>query len=215
MLNNCIKIALLYLFFSLSSYAYSQEAYFETHLKTLDAGIYEYDKAAKKSCKIFYDQEADREFEKILMTDGYFKEIMGGYEYVDSVGNNVFGRENEAIEYCPQLGYVIITGGHGFLFIYDIKRKKEIYSDPSPYVYSPSKKYRLKRFIGDPTEYVLEEKTGKEYVSYSIYFPIIGVRGVYWIDDQTFYFLSDKLNNDGTISEQAYSATFTFHLNQD
>lgn len=206
MLNSYIKITLLCSFFFLTNDAYSQEAHFKTQIKALDVGVYDYSKVKKKSYKIFYNQEADQEFEKILMEDDGFNEIFGVFEAVDSVGNKVICRENEAFEYCPKLGYIIITGGHGYIFVYDIKTKKEICSNPSTYVYSPSKKYRFSSLQNDGIQYFLEEKVGDEYICHHIYFSS-NIHGVYWVNEETFYYLRDRQKDDGTTYQMAYSFT--------
>ncbi len=207
MLNSCIKIILLSPFFCLSTYAYSQKIEITTSLETLDVGVYEHKKATKKSYKIFYNEEAEQKLWKILMKDDELKEILGVYESTDSVGNKVLMRENEAFEYCPKLGYIIETGGHGFISVYDLKNKKELCSNPSTYAYSPSKKYRFGNLQDDGIKYFLEEKLEGEYICHNIYFPN-QIYGIYWIDDETLYFLCEEINDNGSKHQVAYSAKF-------
>lgn len=36
-----------------------------------------------------------------------------------------------AYEYCPELNYVMTTGGHGYAFAYDLETLEEIFVNPS------------------------------------------------------------------------------------
>jgi hypothetical protein len=207
MLNSYVKIISLSLFFCLSTYAYSQKIAIRTSLETLEDGVYQHKKATKKSYKTFYNEDAEQKLWKILMMNDELKETLGVFESTDSVGNKVLMRENEAFEYCPKLGYIIYTGGHGYILVYDLKNKKELCSNPSTYAYSPSKKYRFGSLQDDGVKYFLEEKVEGEYICYNIYFPN-QIYGIYWADDETLYFLCEETNDDGSKHQVAYSAKF-------
>lgn len=203
-----ITIISLCFFLLLTSNAYSQEVYFKTSDKPLAAGVYKHKKAIKKSYKTFYESEAERKFLKKLMKDDGLKELLGVYKLAD--------RENEAFEYCPKLGCIIETGGHGYISVYDLKNKKEICSNPSTYVYSPSKKYRFGSLHNDGIKYFLEEKVGDNYICHDLcrdsHFPG-NFYSIYWVDDETIFFLKDEENNDGSMHQAAYSAKIRIKTN--
>lgn len=205
MLTNSIRIISLCFFLLLTGNIYSQEIYFEISDKPLAAEVYKNKKTAKKSYKTFYNEEAEQEMMKVVAKDSELKELLGVYETADSLGNKILTRENEAFEYCPKLGYIIETGGHGFISVYDLKNKKRICSNPITYIYSPSKKYRLGSLDDDGIKFFVEEKVGDQYICHNIFFPG-NISSIYWVDDETLYFLKEEENDAGSKYQAPYSA---------
>jgi hypothetical protein len=188
----------------------AQEKQIQIKRKALDVGVYDYSKVKKHSYKIYYGQEADSLFTEVLMQSERLNnsEIFGQYVMQDD--SLVFFRELEAIEYCPELNYVLMTGGHGYVFMYDLETPEEIYTNPSSRVYSPSGKYRFGTFEYDGMKYYVERKEDGKYVPYPFHYGRTGeITGVYWADDETMYYLKEKEKPDGSRYWIGYSITFT------
>ena len=188
----------------------AQEEQIQIRPKALDIGVYDYSKVKEIPYKVYYEQEADQKFNELLMQDERLKDsgIFGSYiqQENDSV---IFFMEEEAYEYCPELNYVMKTGGHGYVSAYDLNSLEEIFVNPSSYVYSPSGKYRFGTYEFDGVQYYLEIKEGETYVPYLITYQARGyMTGVYWIDDETIHYLSEREKSDGSIYHIGYSTKF-------
>jgi len=178
--------------------------------KALDVGVYDYSKVKKNSYKIYYEEEADQKFNEILMQSEKLKNsgIFGTYIKQDN-DSIIFFMEEEAYEYCPELNYVMKTGGHGFVSAYDLISLEEIFVNPSTYVYSPSKQYRFGTFEYDGMQYYIEVKEGAIYVPYLLFYGLKGdISGVYWTDEETICYLRERTKSDGTKYWVAYSGRF-------
>ncbi len=194
--------------------------------RALDGGVYDYSRAKRSPARVYYGEEADARFSERLMRDECLLNsgIFGQYITRDD-GSVEFFREEEAIEYCPELNYVMKTGGHGYVSAYDLETLEEIYVNPSTYVYSPSGRYRFGSFDSDGVRYFLEAKEGNGYVRYWIGYRsdspsyTMGglhlsesMEGVYWVDDDTIHYLSERrrAREDGTDLPYwiGYSMTF-------
>lgn len=187
--------------------SFSQQKDYAIHSKALGIGIYDAKKRVKNNYKVFYAEEAEREFEKVLQTDNKLRKLFIS-EISDENGNILYIREREIYEYYPELGIIIEGGGHGYISAFDIIKKKEVYGNPSTYAYSPSRKYRFSGLNKDGMHYYLEEKINEEYVLIgNIYFDGI-VDGFYWIDDETIYYLKEKIKANGSKYWIAYSGQF-------
>lgn len=191
---------------------YAQEKQYSINPKALNVGVYDYSKVKKSPYKIYYNQEADKKFGELLMSDERLRSFSAFGEYIKKDdGSTVYFREQEAYEYCLELEYVMITGGHGFVFAYDLRTLEEIFVNPSSYVYSPSGKYRFGTCDASDgsLKYYIEVKEGKKYTPYLICYAGVGfMSGVYWVDDETIYYLNDKTKSDGTKYQIAYSTKF-------
>ena len=133
---------------------FAQQKQYQIRPTALDVGVYDYDKVKKSPYKVYYDEEADKKFEERLMSDERLRNFNQFGEYVEQEdGSTIYFREQEACEYCPELEYVIITGGHGYVSAYDLRTLEEIFVNPSSYVYSPSGKYRFGTFQYDGRKY--------------------------------------------------------------
>jgi hypothetical protein len=208
MKTTVIRLALLA--FLLPAALQAQEKQIQIKRKALDVGVYDYGKVKKHSYKIYYGQEADSLFTEVLMRSERLKnsEIFGQYVMQDD--SLVFFREEEAYEYCPELNYVMITGGHGFVSAYNLGTLEELFVNPSTYVYSPSGKYRFGTFEYDGIKYYVEIKEDGKYVPYPFHYGRAGeITGVYWADDETMYYLKEKEKPDGSKYWIGYSITFT------
>lgn len=194
----------------LFSTLHAQEKQYQIRPKALDVGVYDYSKVKKNQYKVYYDDEAEKEFEERLMLDERLKSVNAFGEYIKrDDGSTIYFREQEACEYCPELEYVIITGGHGFISAYDLRTLEAIFVNPSSYVYSPSGKYRFGTFQYDGREYYIEVKEGDKYIPYLLFYGNEGdMSGVYWVDDETIHYLSKKERADGSIYQIGYSTKF-------
>lgn len=189
---------------------FAQESQIQMKPKALDAGVYDYGKVKKKSYKIYYDEEADVKFREALMQSERLKNsgIFGEYIAQDD-GSTIFFMEEEAYEYCPELSYVMKTGGHGYVSAYNLETLEELFVNPSTYVYSPSKKYRFGTFEYDGMRFYLEIKEEGKYVPYLIFYGTKGdMKGVYWVDDEAIHYLQDKEKPDGSVYQIGYSTKF-------
>lgn len=189
----------------------TQEKQYKIYRKALDVGAYDYNKVKKKknSYKIYYDQEAEEKFSVLLMSDERLRSVNTFGEYIrQEDGSTVFFRELEAIEYCPELNYVLLTGGHGYVFIYDLITLKEIYTNPSTHIYSPTEKYRFGTFLYEGVNFYIEIKEGKNYVPYLLAWAESEdyITGIYWHDDKTMHYLKEKKSADGSKYWIGYSA---------
>lgn len=189
---------------------YAQEKRYGISPKALDVGVYDYSKVKKNPYKIYYDEEAEKKFSEVLMSDARLRSLDAFGEYIrQEDGSTVYFREQEAYEYCPELEYVMITGGHGYVSAYDLKTLEEIFVNPSSYVYSPSGKYRFGTFEYDGMKYYIEVKEGNKYTPYLICYMGAGfMSGVYWVDDETIHYLSEKERTDGSKYWIGYSTKF-------
>ncbi len=193
-----------------TSRLYAQEKQYCIHPEALNDSVYDYSKVKKNPYTVYYDEEADKKFEKLLMSDARLRNFNSFGEYIrQDDGTLIYSREQEAYEYCPELGYVMITGGHGYVSAYDLKTLEEIFVNPSSYVYSPSGKYRFGTFEYDGMKYYIEVQEGDEYTPYLLCYKDKGfMSGVYWADDETIHYLSEKKHADGTKHRTAYSTKF-------
>ena len=192
--------------------AHAQEEYPRIERKALDIGVYDRSKVQKQPYKVYYDEEADAKFDELLMRNERLRDF-GSFradvreERED--GSVVFSREQWAYEYCPELNYVMIAGGHGFVSAYDLQTLEEIFVNPSSYVYSPSGKYRFGTFEYDGIKYYIEIKERDKYVPYLISYGNRGdMEGIYWIDDHMIHYLAEKRRSDGSKYWIGYSMTF-------
>ncbi|NDW19590.1 hypothetical protein D0T53_11800 [Dysgonomonas sp. 216] len=189
----------------------AQEKQYRISPKALDIGVYDYSKVKKCPYKIYYAEEADEKFNERLMSDERLRNFKPFAEYITIVqedDSTIYVREQEAYEYCPELEYVMITGGHGFVSAYDLRTSEEIFVNPSSYVYSPSGKYRFGTFEYDGMNYYIEVKEGNKYVPYGIDQMNTDLTGVYWVDDNTIHYLSEKERADGSKYHIGYSTKF-------
>ncbi|NDV60424.1 hypothetical protein [Bacteroides sp. 519] len=189
---------------------YTQEKQYRIRPKALDVGVYDYSKVIKKPFKVYYDEEADKLFEQLLMADERLKNFDQFGEYIKQEdGTTVYFREQWAYEYCPELDYVMITGGHGYPSAYNLTTLEEIFVNPSSYVYSPSGKYRFGTFHFDGVEYYIEVKEGDKYIPYNLFNMGEGyMTGVYWVDDETIHFLKEIQRDDDSKYWIGYSTKF-------
>ncbi len=188
----------------------AQEKQLQIKPKALDIGVYDYSKVKKNPYKIYRDREADVKFTEMLMQNEKLKNsgLFGQYIKQDN-DSIVFFMEEEAYEYCPELNYVMKTGGHGFVSAYDLATLEEIFVNPSSYVYSPSGNYRFGTFEYDGMKYYLEVKEGDKYVPYLLFYGVRGsMEGVYWVDDETIHDLKEMEKPDGSKYQIGYSAKF-------
>lgn len=193
------------------SYSQAQHKPFKWHTRALDAGVYDGRKVKKNRHKIYYDKQADDRFmkdmrrSKSLQQSGVFGEALMSMDSIDHY------RENEVIEYCPKLGYVLMTGGHGYILGYDLNERESLYVNPSTYVCSPSGYYRFGTFEEDGMRYYLEVREADgEYATYQLCHGQTGeVSGVYWDDDNTLHYLVRERNeSNGKEHWVGYSTTF-------
>lgn len=189
---------------------HAQEKQYEIRRKVLDVGVYDYSKVQKKKTyKIYYEAEAEEKFSKLLMSDDRLRSTNAFGQYMDQEdGSTVFLRELDAEEYCPELNYVQLIGGHGYISIYDLETLEEIYTNPSTHVYSPSGKYRFGTFEFDGMSFFIEIKQGGKYVPYLLAKSANKdfISGVYWHDDETMHYLMEKKGADDSIYWIGYSA---------
>lgn len=188
----------------------AQKMPFEIHRKALDVGVYDYSKAKKNSYKIYYDEEAAKKFDERLMSDERLRTVGDFGQYIEQEdGSTVYSKEQWAYEYCPELEYVLITGGHGFVSAFDLRTLEEIYTNPSTHIYSPSRKYRFGSFHYDGVRYYIEVKEGEKYVPYLLLDENEGaMTGVYWEDDETIHYLREVKRLDGSIYWIGYAMEF-------
>jgi len=188
----------------------AQERKMQIRPRALDIGVYDYSKVKKNSYKIYYEEEADQKFDELLMQSEKLKKSGIFGEYIKQENDSViFFMEEEAYEYCPELNYVMKTGGHGFVSAYDLNSLEELFVNPSTYVYSPSGKYRFGTYEYDGVRYYLEVKEGTSYIPYLIAYGLKGdMIGVYWIDDETIHYLKEIENGDGSTYYIGYSTKF-------
>lgn len=188
----------------------AQEKRYGIYPRALDIGVYDYSKAKKCPYKIYYNENAEGKFNERLMSDERLRSVADFGEYITQEdGSTIYFREQEAYEYCPKLEYVMITGGHGFVSAYDLRTLEEIFVNPSSYVYSPSGKYRFGTFEYDGMSYYIEVKEGDKYTPYFICHNSTGfMTGVYWADDETIHYLSEKERADGSKYSIGYSTKF-------
>ncbi|MCC8019985.1 MAG: hypothetical protein LIO85_09485 [Rikenellaceae bacterium] len=186
----------LLLFFSLffsAGQVFGQNYDFIVRGRALDAGVFDFDRIRREPLRVFYDDEADRQFEKLLERDPELRSIF--------VGESNALRESEAREYYPDHGVVLLTGGHGFISAYDVNLKKDVCGSPQFTFYSPSERYRLTGLLFDGIiEYCLEEKVdGKYHCLGSVHFVNHGSpRQCYWVDDETIRYLREIKRSDDT-----------------
>lgn len=187
----------------------AQERRYDINPKALNAGVYDPGKVKKNPYKVYYGGKADEKFDKLLRSDARLRNFSPFGEYIKrDDGSTVYFREQEAYEYCPELGYVMITGVHGYVSAYDLKTLEEIFVNPSSYVYSPSGKYRFGTFDYDGMKYYIEVREGDKYTPYLLCYTYRGfMSGVYWVDDQTIHYLSEQERSDGTKYQDGYSVT--------
>lgn len=193
-----MKYTILYLTLSLiSSQLAAQEIYeanddynFTRHM--LDVGIYDYSKASKKKYKIYHGAEADSLWNKTMMADEQLKRSgIGGYYMKREDGSEEFVVEEWADEYCPQLHYVEIAGGDGYVSIYDLKTFERLDTNPSTRAYSPNKKYRYGNRLDDGTKHYIEVLKDGKYIPYQFDYTYHErvIKGAYWHDENTLYYL--------------------------
>ena len=177
--------------------------------KALDIGVYDYGKVKKSPYKVYYGKQAEDKFTEVLMKSERLMNSgkFGQYRTPDDfVTDDVV-----AYEYCPELNYVMTTGGHGYAFAYDLETLEEIFVNPSTFVYSPSGCYRFGTFdVEAGTEIYLEVKQGDKWVSHLRGVCPTMIEGVYWFDDQTIHYLKKKESPSGTSYWIGYSMKFSF-----
>ena len=177
--------------------------------KALDIGVYDYGKVKKSPYKVYYGKQAEDKFTEVLMKSERLMNSgkFGQYRTPDDfVTDDVV-----AYEYCPELNYVMTTGGHGYAFAYDLETLEEIFVNPSTFVYSPSGCYRFGTFdVEAGTEIYLEVKQGDKWVSHLRGVSPTMIEGVYWFDDQTIHYLKKKESPSGTSYWIGYSMKFSF-----
>lgn len=193
---------------------YAQPTVVPAKIRALDVGVYDAKKVVKSGYKVYYDEEAEKEFEKVLAADKELNKLFI-QELVDNDGNTYYVRERQVYEYCPELGIIVEGGGHGYVSVFDLNTKKEICAgSPASIIYSPSGKYRFSGLMNDGMHYYLEEKVDGEYVCLGLAFPYHwannAVSGFYWHDDKAIYCLKEARRNDDSIYWKGYSITFTF-----
>lgn len=193
-----------------ASQLHAQEKQYCIRPKVLAVGVYDYGKVKKNPYQIYYDEEADEKFGELLLKDEKLRSSNTFGVYIDQEnGPPVYFREESASEYCPELNYVIITGGHGYVSVYDLKTLEEISVNPSSYVYSPSGKYRFGTLKNDGIHYYIEVKENGKYVPYFLFYGSErNMSGVYWHDDETIHFLKAKERGDGSTYWIGYSTGF-------
>jgi len=199
---------ILLLILAVSINAFSQgKGDYRVESKLLDTGVYNPEKVAKNSFKVFLDEEADQEFDKILSKDPELRKLYVS-DVIDGEGPITSIREQEIYKYYPELGIILETGGHGYPSAFDIKNKKDVCGDPATYAYSPSGRYRLSGLDVDGMYYYLEEKVNNEYICLGrVYFDGI-ISGYYWVDEETIYYLDEQQEDEGPIQRVAYSGRF-------
>lgn len=194
--SHIILVLLLPIFFAVfAGAAFAQEKQYYIRPRALGVGVYDYGKVKKNSYEIYYNDEAEKRFSELLMSDERIRECNAfGVYIVQEDGTTVYFREQEAYEYCPELNYVMITGGHGYVSAYDLETLEEIYVNPSSHIYSPTGKYRFGTFEYDGMRYYIEVKENGEWVPYLIFYGAKGdMSGVYWADDETIHYLKEKV----------------------
>lgn len=148
-------------------------------------------KGQKSPYKVYYGKQAEDKFTEVLMKSERLMNSgkFGQYRTPDDfVTDDVV-----AYEYCPELNYVMTTGGHGYAFAYDLETLEEIFVNPSTFVYSPSGCYRFGTFdVEAGTEIYLEVKQGDKWVSHLRGVCPTMIEGVYWFDDQTIHYLKKR-----------------------
>lgn len=206
---NRLTIIILILVAYTTCQLHAQEKQYYIEPSVLDFGVYDYDKIEKNSYRIYYDKEADEKFYELVMSDERLRGFNEFGEYIEQEdGTMIFFREQWAYEYCPELKYVMITGGHGYVSAYDLITLQEIFVNPSSYVYSPSGKYRFGTFEYDGVRYYIEVKEDGKYIPYFICREDVGtISGVYWVDDETIHYLKEK-KRDNSIFWIGYSTKF-------
>lgn len=200
-----MKILTLLLTLVFSIHTFSQiKGDYRIDSQVLDSKLYDSQKVANNSLKVFYGEEADKEFDKLLLKD---KELRKLYivEQKDDKGNISFFREQEIYKYYPILGIILETGGHGYTGAFDIKNKKYICGDPATYAYSPSHKYRLSSLDVDGAYYYLEEKKNKEFICLGRVYFDGNISGYYWVDEKTIHYLLEGEKEDRSKQWIAYS----------
>lgn len=209
-LNIFASIITLILIACNTSQMLAQDKQYQIRSKALDIGVYDYSKVKKKLYKIYYEEEAEEKFSELLMVDERLLNSGIFGEYITFENDSIeFFREQEAYEYCPELAYVMITGGHGYVSAYDLNTLEQIFVNPSSYIYSPSRKYRFGTFEFDGIHYYLEVKENNKYIPYFLFSGSEGdMTGVYWIDDETIHYLKEKKRQDDSIYWIGYSAKF-------
>lgn len=188
---------------------HAQDQQYQICTTALKIGAYDYSKVKKKSYKVYYDQEAEEKFGKLLISDERLRSTTAFGVYVEEEdGSKEFFREEVACEYCPELDYVILTGGHGYISTYDLTTMEEVLTNPSTHIYSQDEEYRFGIHRYDGISYYIEKKEGGVYASYLLDRAQDegSIAGVYWADEETMHYLREKKYADGTKYWIAYCA---------
>lgn len=217
------------LFLLLISTCYAQDSDFHDNdanspIKALESGVYDIKKVPSPlPYKILTGEKAQQAFHDLIMKD---RELCDFFIYLEPEDETIIpcsrehidsAMEYEIVEYSPDLQYVDVWHGAGAGFVYDIKNKVELCSNPKTYIESPSKKYRLGiNAKYDGPYYNLEVREGNEYRCYEgailgpeqlrqatnaiefkndyIYINANSVKGIYWEDEETIHFLVKEID---------------------
>lgn len=211
MMTKYLLLLICFVMHSVSTVAQEEQEY-ELRLRALEVGEYDFSKYKKHYTRVLYGEEANEAFKKRIMGD---KEAMNYFLGIPSLPDPEIDYateiESEVFAYFPDDDIVFINTPV-CLWAADIKNRRDG-TDPTTYAYSPSGKYRFSYFVGDgDTEYFLEEKVGDAfYLKSKVY--ILGNAyasycNFYWVDEETVYFLKEKLREDGAKYWLGYYSKF-------
>ncbi|MCD8102726.1 MAG: hypothetical protein LUE26_09205 [Alistipes sp.] len=205
------KYILTFILLTAAGQSFGQDGGYFIVKRALDAGIFDFDRIRREPLRVFYDEEADREFEKRLKADSELSAIFEEYYQNEPDGEIHILRELEAYEYYPDHGIAMLIGGHGYVSAFDVNRRIYVWGSPQFTWYSPSQRYRLTglRFDG-AIDYCLEERVDGEYVCLGRvdFGNHVSPRQCYWVDDETIYYLQERKRNDGTPYWLGYEGRF-------
>lgn len=189
-----------------------EEQVYELRPKALEVGEYDFSKFKKHYTRVLYGEEADKAFRERIKGD---KEAMNYFLGIPSPPDPEIDYateiESEVFAYYPDDDIVFINTPV-CLWAADIRNRRDG-TDPTTYAYSPSGKYRFSYFVGDANaEYFLEEKIGDTFFLKGKVHILGNVFATYcnfyWVDEETVYFLKEKLREDGTRYWLGYYSKF-------
>lgn len=207
----CLLSFLCFVVCAVSIIAQEEQGY-ELRPRALEVGKYDFSKFKKHYPRVLYGEEANKAFEKRIMGD---KEAMNYFFGIPSSPDEEIDyatrMDSEVFAYYPDDDVVFINTPV-CLSAADIKNRREG-SDPTTYAYSPSGKYRFSYFVGDGARvYFLEEKVGEDFrLKGRVYLPggeYLPFCNFYWEDEETVYFLKEKMKYDGTKYWLGYYSKF-------
>ncbi|MCC8019986.1 MAG: hypothetical protein LIO85_09490 [Rikenellaceae bacterium] len=165
-----MKRMLLFFFILLGAgHVFGQNAGIIIGGRVYDTGVFDFDRIRREPLQVFYDDEADREFEKLLRRDSELSAVFVERWEEGPDGEIRSLREQEAYEYYPDHGVVLLTGGHGYISAYDVNLKKYVCGSPQYTFYSSEERFRLTGLLFDGfIDCCLEERVDGEYVCLGI-----------------------------------------------